>query len=87
MSTDDTQIEKKTEVEESNNSQNIEKKEEQKKENKEESKEDKKEELSDQKIHKGLDQLDNMEYELLKDDNQEYDLSFKVIVIGDSGIL
>ena len=87
MSTDDTQIEKNNEVEESNNNKNIEKKEEQKKENKEESKEDKKEEHSEQKIYKGLDQLDNMEYQLLKEDNPEYDLSFKVIVIGDSGIL
>ena len=29
--------------------------------------------------------LDNLKYEKLKEDIQEYDLSFKVIVIGDSG--
>ena len=32
------------------------------------------------------DQLDNINCEILKEDYPEYDLSFKVIVIGDSGI-
>lgn len=30
-------------------------------------------------------ELDNMKYEILNEDSQEFDLSFKIIVIGDSG--
>ena len=30
-------------------------------------------------------ELDNMKYEILNEDCQEFDLSFKIIVIGDSG--
>jgi len=29
---------------------------------------------------------DNLEYEIISDDNPKYDLSFKIIVIGDSGV-
>ena len=29
--------------------------------------------------------LDNMKYEIINEDSQEFDLSFKIIVIGDSG--
>ena len=31
-------------------------------------------------------QLNDMKYEILKEESSEYDLSFKVIVIGNSGI-
>ena len=52
---------------------------------KDENKEKRKE--SEPKIKIDLNQLDKMEYQILKEDYPEYDLSFKVIVIGDSGIL
>ena len=79
MSTDDnTQIEKKNENEESDNKQNLEKK--------EEGKEEIiiKENPNEQKNQK---QTDNLDYQLLREDYPEYDLSFKIIVIGDSGKL
>ena len=52
---------------------------------KDENKEKRKE--SESKIKIDLNQLDEIEYQILKEDYPEYDLSFKVIVIGDSGIL
>ena len=79
MSTDDnTQIEKKNENEESDNKQNLEKKEEGIEEIKI------KEIPNEQKNQK---QTDNLDYQLLREDYPEYDLSFKIIVIGDSGKL
>ncbi len=79
MSTDDnTQIEKKNENEESDNKQNLEKKEEGIEEIKI------KEVPNEQKNQK---QTDNLDYQLLREDYPEYDLSFKIIVIGDSGKL
>ena len=79
MSTDDNhQVEKKNENEESDNKQNLEKKE-------EGIEEIKIEEIpNEQKKQK---QTDNLDYQLLREDYPEYDLSFKIIVIGDSGKL
>ena len=63
-----------------------------KEENKEiniDEKEENKEKEKEIKFKKGDlndDQLDNINCEILKEDYPEYDLSFKVIVIGDSGI-
>ena len=79
MSTDDnTQIEKKNENEESDNKQNLEKKE-------EGIEEIKIKEIPNEP--KNQKQTDNLDYQLLREDYPEYDLSFKIIVIGDSGKL
>ena len=58
---------------------------------KEENKENKENEEKDEKQQKkekkeiNDNELDNMKYEIINEDSQEYDLSFKIIVIGDSG--
>ena len=43
------------------------------------------EEEVEKKIEINLNKLDDIPYEVLPNETQEYDLSFKVIVIGDSG--
>ena len=64
-----------------------------KKEEKEEKEEKKENEEKDEKQQKKEkkeiidNELDNMKYEIINEDSQEYDLSFKIIVIGDSGNL
>ena len=47
--------------------------------------EKKKEEEVEKKVEINLNKLDDIPYEVLPNETQEYDLSFKVIVIGDSG--
>ena len=51
-----------------------------------EKEENKEKEIKFKKGDLNDDQLDNINCEILKEDYPEYDLSFKVIVIGDSGI-
>ena len=45
-----------------------------------------KENIGEKSTEEIRNELDNMPFEVLKEDYPEYDLSFKVIVIGDSGI-
>ena len=62
-----------------NQEQNIKKEENEEKDEKDEKQQKKeKKEINDN-------ELDNMKYEIINEDSQEYDLSFKIIVIGDSG--
>ena len=45
-----------------------------------------KENIGEKSTEEIRNELDSMPFEVLKEDYPEYDLSFKVIVIGDSGI-
>ena len=54
--------------------------------NKEDNKIENETKEKDKKIEIKQNQLNDMKYEILKEDYPEFDLSFKVIVIGNSGI-
>ncbi len=54
-------------------------------ENKKKKETKKKEDEVEKKVEINLNKLDDFPYEVLPNETQEYDLSFKVIVIGDSG--
>ena len=58
-----------------------------KEENKENKENEEKYEKQQKKEKKEINdnELNNMKYEIINEDSQEYDLSFKIIVIGDSG--
>ena len=63
-----------------NKEQNIKKTENEENEEKEENQQNKEEKsvINDN-------ELENMKYEIINEDSQQFDLSFKIIVIGDSG--
>ena len=78
--------EKDNNEEENNQEINMDEKEVNKEINIDEKEENKEKEIKFKKGDLNDDQLDNINCEILKEDYPEYDLSFKVIVIGDSGI-